>query len=73
MPTAIAKIVASVGEFVSGITGKPPLLPKGQLEFLQYGARPSGAKAMRELDWRPRSFEQGLRETLVFLREQGRI
>jgi len=73
MPIAIAKIVASVGEFVSGLTGKPPLLPKGQLEFLQYGAVPSGEKAMRELGWKPRSFEQGLAETLVFLREQGRI
>jgi dihydroflavonol-4-reductase len=73
MPIAIAKVVASVGELVSGLTGKPPLLPKGQLEFLQYGAMPSGAKAMRELGWKPRSFEQGLSQTLEFLREQGRI
>lgn len=73
MPIAVAKVVAAVGEFVSGFTGKPPLLPKGQLEFLQYGAVPSGAKATRELGWKPRSFAQGLDETLVFLREQGRI
>ncbi|HXC53170.1 MAG TPA: NAD-dependent epimerase/dehydratase family protein [Candidatus Limnocylindrales bacterium] len=73
MPIAIAKVVASVGEFVSGFTKKPPLLPKGQLEFLQYGAMPSGAKAMRELDWKPRSFEQGVAQTLAFLREHGRI
>ena len=73
MPIAVAKIVAAAGEFVSGWTGKPPLLPKGQLEFLQYGAVPSGQKAMRELGWKPRPFAQGLRETLAFLREQGRI
>jgi nucleoside-diphosphate-sugar epimerase len=73
MPIAVAKMVASVGEFVSGFTGNPPLLPKGQLEFLQYGAVPSGAKAVRELGWKPRSFAQGLDETLEFLREQGRI
>lgn len=73
MPIAVAKVVAAVGEFVSGFTGRPPLLPKGQLEFLQYGAVPSGAKASRELDWKPRSFEQGLDETLAFLRSQGRL
>lgn len=73
MPIAIAKAVAAVGELVSGFTGKPPLLPKGQLEFLQYGAVPSGAKAVRELGWQPRSFDEGLTQTLAFLREAGRI
>jgi dihydroflavonol-4-reductase len=73
MPVAIAKIVAAAGELVSGFTGKPPLLPKGQLEFLQYGAVPSGEKAKRELGWRPRPFEQGLAETVAFLRAEGRI
>jgi dihydroflavonol-4-reductase len=73
MPNAVAKIVASVGEFVSGFTGKPPLLPKGQLEFLQYGAVASSAKATKELGWRPRPFEQGLAETMDFLKQQRRI
>lgn len=73
MPNAVAKLVANVGEFVSGFTGRPPLLPKGQLEFLQYGAVPSSAKAQRELGWRPRSFEQGLAETMAFLKQQRRI
>lgn len=73
LPIGVAKLVASVGEYVSRWTGKPPLLPKGQLEFLQYGAGPSGAKAIRELGWQPRSFEEGLRDTLAFLRENGRI
>jgi len=73
MPMGVAKIVAAAGEFVSGFTGKPPLLPRGQLEFLQYGAVPSGDKARRELGWAPRPFEQGLAETLAFLREHKRI
>jgi dihydroflavonol-4-reductase len=73
MPTAVAKLVANVGELVSSWTGKPPLLPKGQLEFLQYGAVPSAAKAMRELGWKPRPFAHGLRETIEFLRANGRI
>lgn len=73
MPVAVAKAVAAIGEFVAGLTGRPPLLPKGQLEFLQYGAVPSGARAMRELGWKPRTFERGLDETLAFLRSEGRI
>lgn len=73
MPIGVAKVVAAVGEFVSGWTGRPPLLPKGQLEFLQYGANPLGTRARRELGWQPRPFAEGLRDTLAFLREQGRI
>jgi dihydroflavonol-4-reductase len=73
MPMAVAKMVAAAGEFVSRFTGKPPLLPKGQLEFLHYGAVPSGEKAMNELGWKPRSFEEGLADTLAFLRKEGRI
>ncbi len=73
MPIGIASVVASVGEMISGWTGRPPLLPKGQLTFLQYGANPSGEKAKRELGWKPRSFHERLEQTLAFLREQGRI
>jgi dihydroflavonol-4-reductase len=73
MPMGLAKVVAAAGEWISSITKRPPLLPKGQLEFIQYGATPSSAKAIRELGWKPRSFEQGLAETLDFLEAQGKI
>jgi dihydroflavonol-4-reductase len=73
MPLAVAKLVAAVGEFVADWTGKAPLLPRGQLQFLEYGAVPSGARAQRELGWKPRPFREGLADTLRFLREQGRI
>lgn len=73
LPLAVASLVATVGEYVSSWTGRPPLLPNGQLHFLQYGANPSSAKAIRELGWAPRSFPQGLEQTLVFLAERGRI
>lgn len=73
MPKFIAHTVASVGEWISALTKKPPLLPKGQLEFLEYGAMPSAEKAKKELGWNPRSFEQGLSETLDFLKAQGKI
>lgn len=67
MPLWMGKLVASVGEGVSGITGKPPLIPKGQLHFLQWQARPSGARAKAQLGWQPRGFDAGLRETIAFL------
>lgn len=73
MPLLVAKALASAGEWVAGLTGKPPLLPKGQLHFLQYQADPSGARARRELGWKPRSFQDGLVQTLEFLRVQGRL
>ena len=72
LPMALARVVASVGEVVSRVTGRPPLLPRGQLTFLQYEARPIAARAESELGWRARPFRQGLLETIEFLRAAGR-
>ncbi|HYC54385.1 MAG TPA: NAD-dependent epimerase/dehydratase family protein [Candidatus Binatia bacterium] len=73
MPMMVASAVAVIGELVSAVARKPPLLPRGQLHFLQYEAHPIGARAERELGWTPRHFERGLLDTLTFLRETGRI
>jgi len=72
MPFAIARLVANAGEMISHFTGRPPLLPKGQLTFLQYEARPTSSLAESELGWRARPFRQGLLETIEFLRAEGR-
>jgi dihydroflavonol-4-reductase len=72
MPFAVARVVAGIGETISRFTGRPPLLPKGQLEFLRYEARPTSARAESELGWRARPFRQGLLETIEFLRAAGR-
>lgn len=73
MPLFVASMVANLGEWVSSLTGKPPLLPKGQLVFLQYEARPLAERAKRELGWQPTPFLTALDETLGFLRSEGRI
>ena len=73
LPLGVAKVVASVGEWISSYTKKPPLLPKGQLEFVQYGSIPSSERAQKDLGWKPRPFEQGLSETLDFLKAEGKI
>lgn len=67
MPLWLGNVVAQVGEAVSGVTGRPPLIPKGQLHFLQWQAIPDGGRARAQLGWQPRSFEAGLRETIAFL------
>jgi dihydroflavonol-4-reductase len=72
MPFALASFVASAGEMISSFTGRPPLLPKGQLTFLKYEARPTSSRAESELGWRARPFRQGLLETIDFLRAAGR-
>lgn len=67
MPLWLGSMVAQVGEVVSGVTGRPPLIPKGQLHFLQWQARPDGGRARAQLGWQPRGFDEGLRETIAFL------
>jgi dihydroflavonol-4-reductase len=65
LPTAVAKAMAAVGEPVARLTGKPPLMPKGQLHFFLWNAAPDSSKAQRELGWQPTPLDQGLRETLA--------
>lgn len=73
MPIWVAEIISGSGEFISKFTGKPPLIPRGQLEFMQWGAIPDSQKAKKKLGWKPISFEEALRRTIQFLRESGRI
>jgi dihydroflavonol-4-reductase len=73
MPLGVAGVVATVGEWVSGFSGRPPLLPKGQLTFLQYEARPDASRAREDLGWRPTAFVDGLAATVSYLREHWRI
>jgi dihydroflavonol-4-reductase len=65
MPVAVAKAVASLGAGVSRLTRRPPLLPKGQLEYILWQARPDSAKAQRELGWQTTPLEEGVRKTLA--------
>lgn len=73
MPVRLAKAVAVVGEGLSRITGRPPLLPKGQLHFLLLNVRPVAAKAQEELGWSPTPLREGLRKTLEYLWDEGCI
>jgi nucleoside-diphosphate-sugar epimerase len=64
MPVAIARAVAAIGEGVSRVIRRPPLLPRGQLLYFLWQARPDSTKAQRELGWRTTPLADGVRTTL---------
>jgi dihydroflavonol-4-reductase len=67
LPVQAAKAFATLGEGVARVVRKPPLLPKGQLTFLLWNARPDSTKAQQELGWRPTPLEQGVARSLESL------
>lgn len=71
LPEWVARGVSLVTEGLSSITGRPPLLPAGQLEFLLSGAHPVADRARTELAWRPVALADGLRTTVAWLVERG--
>lgn len=73
MPLGVARAVSSVTEAGARVLNVPPLIPRGQLTFLQWEARPANRRAQQELGWRPTPFDEGLQRTLAHLRERGRL
>ena len=73
LPLWVARAVSTTGELWARFSGMVPLIPKGQLHFLTIEARPSAARAQRELGWQPTPFADGMRVTLADLRARGEI
>jgi nucleoside-diphosphate-sugar epimerase len=71
MPLPIARAVSTAGERVAQVTGRPPMIPRSVLQFLERGSRPSGARARAELGWNPTPFATGVERTLAYFRRQG--
>jgi nucleoside-diphosphate-sugar epimerase len=71
MPLPVARAVSTVGERVAQVTGRPPMIPRSVLQFLERGSRPSGARARSELGWNPTPFPTGVERTLAHFRQQG--
>lgn len=67
MPLQVVNLVSKVGECFAKLTGKSPLIPKGQLHFLLWGAIPDSSKAKKELDWTPIELNEGLVKTIKYL------
>ena len=49
LPLSVAKLASRATELVASITKKPPLIPRGQLEFMQWQARPKSTRSRAEL------------------------
>ncbi len=73
MPYFLGKAISVGGELAAKLIHRPPLIPAGQLHFLQWQAKPSSARARRELGWKPVGLEEGFRKTIAFLRAEGRL
>lgn len=70
LPLWLAKGVSEAGERWANVSGRPPLIPSGQLHFLQWKARPKNNKARKELKWVPTLFRDGVRATVALLTGQ---
>jgi dihydroflavonol-4-reductase len=66
-------VFAAAGETLAAVTGKPPVVARGQVEFLQSGARPVADRAREQLGWDPTPFRRGLERTIEWLRASGEL
>ncbi len=73
MPLWMGTIISVAGEALSSVIRRPPLLPKGQLHFLQWQAVPKSDRARKVLGWKSIPTKEGIQETLAFLKEKGLI
>jgi dihydroflavonol-4-reductase len=64
MPVPVARAIATVGAGISRVIRRPPLLPKGQLTYFLWQARPDSSKAQRELGWKTTPLDEGVHRTL---------
>lgn len=64
MPIPVARAIAALGEGVSRVIRRPPLLPRGQLTYFLWQAQPDSSKAQRELGWETTPLDEGVRRTL---------
>lgn len=70
LPERLARGISRAGEALARASGKPPLLPKGQLDFLQWGARASSRKARAELGIEPLAWQEAVRRTVRWIKER---
>jgi len=64
LPVPLARTLAAGSEGLSRLTGRPPLVSRGQVYFFTWNAAPDSTKAQTELGWQPTPLEEGIRRTL---------
>jgi dihydroflavonol-4-reductase len=73
LPKWVCSMVASLGAARAAIAGGPPLIPKGQLAFLQVDSYPTAKRAETELGMTFTKLDDGLAKTVAYLRERGQL
>ena len=71
MPAWVGKALAHAGEAWANLTGVSPLIAKGELAFLLWGAVPSSKKAQAELGMHFTPLEKGLKLTLALMQQKA--
>jgi dihydroflavonol-4-reductase len=69
----LARALAATGEAVSRVIRRPPLLGRGQLHFLLWQARADNTKARTELGVEFTPWQEGLRRTVRWMAQEGRV
>jgi dihydroflavonol-4-reductase len=73
LPVSLARGMAATGEGVSRLIRRPPLLGRGQLHFLLWGAKVDNSKAREQLGVEFTPGKEGIRRTVRWMAEEGRI
>jgi nucleoside-diphosphate-sugar epimerase len=73
MPLRVARAASIAGEAVAKVIGRPPLIPRGTLHFLESHPVPDATRARQELGWAPVAFADGVQQALDHFRRVGWI
>jgi len=73
LPLWLASAVSTMGELKGKLIGRPPLMPKGQLQFLQVDSYPSSTRATEALELPFTPLAEGLARTAEWLRATGKL
>ena len=73
LPLWVARVVCESGELLAKVTKRPPLVSRGELQFLTHEIRPDAGRAQRDFGWTPRDFETGVAETIAAMRAAGDV
>jgi dihydroflavonol-4-reductase len=73
MSEGVARGLSRAGEGLSKLIRRPPLLPKGQLDFLLWEARADSTKVREELGVEPLDWREAVRRTTRWVMESGRV
>jgi dihydroflavonol-4-reductase len=72
-PAWLLKLLTWVLAPLARLFGFRPIIAPGQLSYMLWNARIDNSKARRELGFVPTPLEQGVRQTLAFLRSEGLV